>query len=73
MAITKEYLQSEVENLRKQHTHALSVAQQAVGAIGVLESLIQKLDSDNAVQDGIPIKEFAEALGGVSAEVVSNE
>lgn len=70
MSITKEYLQSEVENLRKQHAHALNVAQQAVGAIGVLESLIAKLESE---QDGIPMKDFVQALGGKSAEVVPVE
>lgn len=42
--ITRDYLLKEIESLRAQQANALAVAQQAIGAITLAESLLARLD-----------------------------
>lgn len=53
----------------RQRDHALSLYQQSIGALTILDHLIE-LDT---AENGIPIQDFASALGADSAEVVKVE
>lgn len=64
MEITAELLREEIKGLRSQHANALAVAQQALGAISLAESLIARLD------DGMTLDQLRDGLGAKSAEIV---
>jgi hypothetical protein len=68
MQITTEYLQGELENLSRQKANALSVAQQAEGAIALIQSLLARLD---AKDDAMTLSDLRDALGAQSAEIVT--
>lgn len=65
MQITKEYLLSEMENMRRQRDHAHDVAVAAQAALDVLQGLVSRLDapeeeaiklSDLGLSDPVPLK-----------------
>lgn len=62
--VTKEILLQQKENITKQRDGALAVYQQAVGALALVEHLISVVD-----RDGMPLEEFAKAIGADSAEI----
>lgn len=50
MQITKEFLLSELENMRKQRDHAHSVAVASQAAMDVLQALVNRLDAPEEEQ-----------------------
>lgn len=50
VAISKEFLLSEIENLKRQRTDAQSTVWAATGAIKAYEALVEKIDKDEAPQ-----------------------
>ena len=71
MSITVELLQEKIRELTAQRDNALAVHQQATGAIILAEHLLGVLQQD-APKDHLTLQEFAEAMGGVSADIVEN-
>ena len=65
--VTKEVLLQQRENIIKQRDNAFAVHQQAVGALTLIEHLIEVADQD---EKGMPLEEFAKAMGADSAEIV---
>lgn len=63
--IKKEILLQQKENIAKQRDEALAVYQQAVGALALVDHLISVAD-----RDGMPLEEFAKAIGADGAEIV---
>ena len=63
MEITADILREEIKGLKAQHANALAVAQQALGAISLAESLLAR------VSDGMTLEELREGLGAQSAEI----
>lgn len=49
--IDAEYLEKELINLRQQLARATAVAQQATGAIQLIESLLNKINGDSVVAE----------------------
>lgn len=66
MMINKEMLISKRDDIIKQRDNAFAVHQQAVGALSLLEYLIQLADEN---KDGLTLNELAQALGADSAEI----
>ena len=64
--IDKETLVAKRENAIKQRDNAFAVNQQAIGAIAILDHLIQLADEN---KDSLTLDELAEALGADSAEI----
>lgn len=56
--IDKDYLETELKNMKQQLVNAQAVVQQATGAILLLESLLVK-----ANEKSMTLKEFGEAIG----------
>lgn len=71
MSLTVELLKEKIRELSAQRDNALAVHQQATGAIILAEHLLDILQKD-APKDHLTLQEFAEAMGGVSAEIVEN-
>ena len=71
MNITAELLKEKIRELTVQRDNALAVHQQATGAIILAEHLLETLQREPA-KDHMTLQEFAEAVGGVSAEIVEN-
>ena len=71
MDITVELLKKKIEELTAQRDNALAVHQQATGAIILAEHLLDILQQEPA-KDSMTLQEFAEAVGGISAEIVEN-
>jgi predicted xylose isomerase-like sugar epimerase len=67
MEITAEYLRNEMTSLKQQHANALAVAQQATGAIALIESLLNRLEQAG---DSLTLEQLREGLGAKSAEIV---
>lgn len=64
--IDKATLVSKRDDIIKQRDNAFAVHQQAVGALALLEHLIQLADED---KDSLTLDELASALGADSAEI----
>lgn len=71
MDITAELLKEKIKELSAQRDNALAVHQQATGALILAEHLLELLQKEPA-KDHMTLQEFAEAMGGVSAEIVEN-
>lgn len=71
MDITVELLKNKIEELSVQRDNALALHQQATGALILAEHLLELLQKEPA-KDQMTLQEFAEAMGGVSAEIVEN-
>lgn len=71
MDITVEILKEKIQKLSEQRDNALATHQQATGALILAEHLLELLQQD-APKDHMTLQEFAEAMGGVSAEIVEN-
>ena len=65
--VTKEVLLQQRENIIKQRDNAFAVHQQAVGALALVEHLIEVANQN---ENGMPLEEFAKAMGADSAEIV---
>jgi hypothetical protein len=63
--VKKETLLQQRESIIRQRDNALTVYQQAVGALALVEHLISVAD-----RDGMPLEDFAKAVGADSAEIV---
>lgn len=68
--IDKATLVSKRDDIIKQRDNAFAVHQQAVGALSLLEHLIQLADES---KDSLTLDELASALGADSAEIVPTE
>ena len=71
MNITAELLREKIKELSAQRDNALAVHQQATGALILAEHLLELFHKEPAT-DQMTLQEFAEAVGGVSAEIVEN-
>ena len=71
MNITAELLREEIKELSAQRDNALAVHQQATGALILAEHLLELFHKEPAT-DQMTLQEFAETMGGVSAEIVEN-
>lgn len=69
MQLTPEYLNNELKNLQAQHANALAVAQQALGAMALIESLLKAMEP----KDAMTLDELRGSLGAKSAEIVENK
>lgn len=49
--LSRESLETELESMKKQHAQALETAQQAIGAISVLEWMISQLNEIEVVDN----------------------
>ena len=67
MMIDRATLIAKRDDIVKQRDNAFAVHQQAVGALALLEHLIQLADES---KDGLTLDELAEALGADSAEMM---
>ena len=65
--VTKEVLLQQRENIIQQRDNAFAVHQQAVGALALVEHLITVADQQ---EEGMPLEEFAKAMGADGAEIV---
>lgn len=65
--ITRESLLKQRDDIVRQRDNAFAVYQQAVGALTLIDHLIQE------VGDGMPLEEFQKAVGADSAEIVKVE
>ena len=65
--ITRESLLKQKEDIVRQRDNAFAVYQQAVGALTLIDHLIQE------AADGMPLEEFQKAVGADSAEIVKVE
>jgi len=61
--ITVDGLRQEITNLEQQRQQAAETFQQATGALSLAHALLARLESD----DGMPLQEFAESIGGNGA------
>lgn len=64
--INKELLIAKREDIIRQRDNAFAVHQQAIGALSLLEHLIQLADES---KDGLTLDELAKSLGADSAEI----
>ena len=64
--ISKETLAAKRDDIIRQRDNAFAVHQQAVGALTLIDHLIQLADETT---DGLSLDELAEALGAESAEI----
>jgi hypothetical protein len=71
MNITAELLREKIKELSAQRDNALAVHQQATGALILAEHLLELFHKEPAT-DQMTLQEFAETMGGVSAEIVEN-
>ena len=71
MNITAELLKEKIKELSAQRDNALALHQQATGALILAEHLLELFHKESA-KDQMTLQEFAEAMGGVSAEIVEN-
>lgn len=67
--INAEYLEKELASMKQQLANATAVAQQASGAIQLIESLLAKLRGE----DSMTLDEFGKAVGAKSVEIVENK
>lgn len=67
MEISADYLRKELSSLQQQHANALAVAQQATGAMALIESLLARLDQK---EESMTLEQLREGLGAKSAEIV---
>lgn len=65
--VTKEMLLQQRDNIIKQRDNAFMVYQQAVGALTLVEYLVKAADQN---ENGMPLEEFAKAVGADTAEIV---
>lgn len=65
-----KYLMAKREDIIRQRDNAYAVNQQAVGALALIDHLIQTAKES---KDSLTLDELAEALGAESAELVSAE
>lgn len=68
MSITPEHLRNELKSLQAQHANALVVAQQAIGAMALIESLLALMEPK-----AMTLEELRDGLGAKSAEIVTLE
>lgn len=64
--ISKEALVAKRDDIIKQRDNAFAVQQQAIGALALLDHLIQLADEG---EDDLTLEKLAEALGAESAEI----
>lgn len=64
--ITKQSLFAKKEDIIRQRDNAFAVHQQAVGALTLIDHLIELAGDD---QDGLSLDELAKSLGADSAEI----
>jgi hypothetical protein len=65
--VKKETLLEQKDNIIKQRDNAFAVYQQAIGALMLVEHLIKVADQN---ENGMPLEDFAKAVGADSAEIV---
>lgn len=68
MKITAEALRTEKANLEQQRDQALAVYQQSLGALQLIEAMLQQLESEQP--ESMTIDQFAERVAGNGATAV---
>lgn len=65
--IDRKALLGRREHIISQRDNALAVYHQAVGALALIDNLLETVDH---AEHGMPLEKFAEAIGANSAEIV---
>lgn len=68
MQITIDDLKKERDGLEAQRQNAIAVAQQAAGAIQLIDALIQRIEGGDE-PESLSMEELAKEVGGVGATV----
>lgn len=68
--VTREALIAKREDIIRQRDNAFAVNQQAIGALALIDYLIQLIDKSN---DSLTLDDLANALGADSAEIMPQQ